>query len=66
MGSVNKNSEKECLNFLKLFSKDIIVLKPMEAELTKLFLNSYRYVRFSIANQFYKISDKLDLDYKKI
>ena len=66
MGSVNKNSEKECLNFLKLFSKDVIVLKPMEAELTKLFLNSYRYVRFSIANQFYKISDKLNLDYQKI
>ena len=38
----------------------------MEAELTKLFLNSYRYVQFSIANQFYKIADNMNLDYEKI
>ena len=31
-----------------------------------MFLNSYRYVQFSIANQFYKIADSVNLDYKKI
>ena len=38
----------------------------MEAELTKLFLNSYRYIQFSIANQFYKIADSANLSYEKI
>ena len=66
IGPVNKQSEVECTKFLKSLSKEIIVLSPVEAELTKLFLNSYRYVQFSIANQFYKIADSLDLDYKKI
>jgi len=66
IGPVNKSSEKECLKFLNQFSKEIIILKPKEAELTKLFLNSYRYVQFSIANQFYKIADSANLDYKKI
>ena len=66
VGSINSISEKECLKFLKQLSKDIILLKPKEAELTKLFLNSYRYVQFSIANQFYKIADSENLDYRQI
>ena len=66
IGPVNKSSKIECLKFLNKFSKEIIILKPKEAELSKLFLNSYRYVQFSIANQFYKIADSANLDYKKI
>ncbi len=66
IGPVNKNSEKETLKLLKQISKETIILKPKEAELTKLFLNSYRYVQFSIANQFYKIADSEKLDYSKI
>lgn len=66
LGSINNESEKEAKKFLSIFSNKIISLKPMEAELTKLFLNSYRYVQFSIANQFYKIADNMNLDYEKI
>ncbi len=66
IGSINKKSEKECKKFLNIFSKEIITMKPEEAEITKLFLNSYRYVQFSIANQFYKIADSANLDYKLI
>ena len=66
IGSINKKSENECKKFLSIFSKDIISMKPEEAEITKLFLNSYRYIQFSIANQFYKIADTADLNYKKI
>ena len=66
IGSVNNESKKECANFIKKVSNNIILLKPIEAELTKLFLNSYRYIGFSIANQFYTISDSLGIDYSKI
>ena len=67
IGSASKEAEKEAKKFLKKISKtEIIILKTMEAELTKLFLNSYRYVQFSIANQFYKIADSNNLDYSKI
>ena len=40
-------------------------MKPEEAEVTKLFLNSYRYIQFSIANQFFKIADSANLNYEK-
>ena len=66
IGPVNKKSEIESVHFLKKLAKEIIILNPMEAELTKLFLNSYRYVQFSIANQFYKIADSANLSYEKI
>ena len=66
IGSINKKSEIECKKFLKVFSNEIILMKTEEAEITKLFLNSYRYVQFSIANQFYKIANDANLDYKLI
>ena len=66
IGSVNKKSENEIKKFLKIFSNEIITMDTEEAEITKLFLNSYRYVQFSIANQFYKIADEANLNYNII
>ena len=66
IGSVNSTSRIECETFMKKISKEVIILKPIEAELAKLFLNSFRYIGFSIANQFYTISDSLGIDYSKI
>ncbi len=66
IGPVDKKSENECKKFLKTFKNEIISLSPEEAEYTKLFLNSYRYIQFSIANQFYKIAKNSNLNYKKI
>ena len=66
IGPTNNISKNESIKFLKKISKEIIVLDSVEAELTKLFLNSYRYIQFSIANQFYKIADSLGLNYKNI
>ncbi|MFC1972204.1 nucleotide sugar dehydrogenase, partial [Chloroflexota bacterium] len=51
--------------FRKL-TKDIIVLEPVEAELAKLFTNSWRYIRFAAANQFFMLADKERLDYQQI
>lgn len=39
---------------------------PEEAELAKLFTNTWRYIKFAIANQFYVMSAKAGLDYEKI
>ena len=37
-----------------------------EAELAKLFTNAWRYIQFSVANQFYMISSDFNLDFNKI
>ena len=66
IGAVDKKAEIECKKFLTQLKSEIICLNPEEAELTKLFLNSYRYVQFSIANQFFKIAKNAKLDYQKI
>jgi UDP-N-acetyl-D-mannosaminuronic acid dehydrogenase len=41
-------------------------LQPEEAELAKLFTNTWRYIRFAIANQLYMIANDFGLDYDVI
>ena len=41
-------------------------LDPLEAELAKLFTNSYRYVQFAVVNQFYMIATAQGADYRRI
>lgn len=53
----------------KLFSAlapEIIRLSPLEAELTKLMANSWRYLEFAIANQFYMIAESKGVDFYRI
>jgi UDP-N-acetyl-D-mannosaminuronic acid dehydrogenase len=43
-----------------------VVVEPEEAELTKLFLNSWRYIQFAAANEFYGITEARGLNYERI
>jgi UDP-N-acetyl-D-mannosaminuronic acid dehydrogenase len=49
-----------------ILTKDIIYLDPLEAELAKLFSNSWRYIQFAVANQFYMITDEFGADFYAI
>lgn len=51
--------------FLRL-TPDIVYLDPEEAELAKLFTNTWRYIRFAIANQLFMIANDYGLDYERI
>jgi UDP-N-acetyl-D-mannosaminuronic acid dehydrogenase len=48
------------------FARSVLVLEPLEAELAKLFSNTYRYVQFATANQFYTIARSHGADYHRI
>jgi len=53
----------------ELFShltSDIVFLSPEEAELAKLFTNTWRYIRFAIANQLFTMANDYGLDYERI
>ncbi|MFC1901898.1 nucleotide sugar dehydrogenase [Chloroflexota bacterium] len=50
----------------RTLTEDIVYLEPLEAELAKLFSNTWRYIQFSIANQLYMLTDRVGLDYYKI
>ena len=66
---VSGENKKAILESSKLFRKvckKIIYTKVIEAELVKLFSNAYRYINFSISNQFYMICQNQNLDFFKI
>nr|WP_255633056.1 nucleotide sugar dehydrogenase [Demequina sp. TTPB684] len=45
---------------------EIVHLSPEEAELAKLFTNTWRYIKFAAANQFYMMANERGLDYERI
>jgi UDP-N-acetyl-D-mannosaminuronic acid dehydrogenase len=44
----------------------IVELEPEEAELAKLFTNTWRYIKFAAANQFYVMANNNGLDFERI
>jgi UDP-N-acetyl-D-mannosaminuronic acid dehydrogenase len=44
----------------------IVELQPEEAELAKLFTNTWRYIKFAAVNQFFMIADSQGLDFERI
>ena len=49
-----------------LLTDEIVELEPEEAELAKLFTNTWRYIKFATANQLYMIANDFGLDYDRI
>ena len=47
-------------------TEQIVEMEPEEAELAKLFTNTWRYIKFAAVNQFYMIADSRGLDFEKI
>jgi UDP-N-acetyl-D-mannosaminuronic acid dehydrogenase len=53
----------------KLFScltQNMIVVSPEEAELAKLFTNTWRYIKFAAANQLYTIANDFGVDFERV
>lgn len=44
----------------------IVSMQPVEAELTKIFANVWRYIQFATANQFFMIATDFGLDFYRI
>ena len=52
--------------FFRTLTEEIIRLEPEEAELAKLFTNTWRYIKFATANQFWMMSNDYGLDFERI
>ena len=48
------------------FAVEVIELSMTEAELAKLFTNTWRYIKFAVANQFYMVAEAKGLDFYRI
>lgn len=66
VSAFDPESLAEAKELFSAFTSDIIALEPVEAELAKLFTNSWRYLQFSISNYFYQISTQYGIDFYKI
>ena len=66
VSAFDPESRAEARELFSAFTGDIIDLEPVEAELAKLFTNSWRYLQFSISNYFYQISTQYGIDFYKI
>ncbi len=53
-------------NLFLCLAPSVIELQPVEAELAKLFANSWRYLNFAISNQFYILAQSYGLDFYRI
>jgi UDP-N-acetyl-D-mannosaminuronic acid dehydrogenase len=64
-GMTPRATERAAALFRRL-TTEIIELDPDEAELAKLYTNTWRYIKFAVANQFYAIANDSGLDYERI
>ncbi len=59
-------TKRACKQIFNNFTNEIIECSFEEAEITKLFCNSWRYIKFAVANEFYKICKLHNLNFEKI
>lgn len=57
---------KRAESLFRLLTETLVPLEPEEAELAKLFTNSWRYIKFAAANQFYMMANDRGLDFERI
>lgn len=50
----------------RVLTAETVRVSPEEAELAKLFTNTWRYIKFAIANQLYMVANDFGLDYERI
>jgi UDP-N-acetyl-D-mannosaminuronic acid dehydrogenase len=66
---VSGRTEKAAKRAAELFSyiaDEVVVLEPEEAELAKLFTNSWRYIKFAVANQFFMVANDYGIDFERV
>jgi UDP-N-acetyl-D-mannosaminuronic acid dehydrogenase len=66
---VGANSDSAFAKASQLFERlgvSVVRTTPLEAELAKLLTNTWRYMKFAIANQFFQIAHRSGLDYNRV
>lgn len=66
VSGIGEKAVAEAADLFSAFSPKIVYLEPREAELAKLMTNTWRYIEFAIANQFYMLTEREGMDFYKI
>jgi UDP-N-acetyl-D-mannosaminuronic acid dehydrogenase len=66
IGGATPRAAERAAALFRLIGPKVIFLKPIEAELAKLFCNAWRYINFAIANQFFVMASHFEADFQRI
>ena len=66
VSSFTKQGVERASKLFSVLTDDIVVVDPMEAELAKLYCNVWRYIKFTVSNQFYTIANDYGMDFYNI
>jgi UDP-N-acetyl-D-mannosaminuronic acid dehydrogenase len=66
VGARDDRSRERASRLFRRLTDQIVDLSPEEAELAKLFTNTWRYIKFAAANQFFMMANDRGLDFERI
>ena len=67
VSAFDKETLKKMQTLFGAISKGgVVKALPLEAELSKLFSNAWRYIKFAVANQFYTMATDRGVDYSRV
>jgi len=66
VGSRTAGGRERAAALFSLLTDEIVYVTPEEAEVAKLFTNTWRYIKFATANQFYMMANDRGLDFERI
>ena len=66
IGAVTDSAFERARRLFERLDVEIIRTTPKEAELAKLFTNTWRYMKFAIANQFFQMAHRTGVDYDHV
>ena len=66
VGARTEAAGKRAAELFELLGVNTIMVSPEEAELAKLFTNTWRYIKFAAANQFWVMANEAGLDFERI
>lgn len=66
IGGYTEPAAERAATLFKALAPISIFLKPIEAELAKLYANAWRYINFAISNQFWVIAQQFGADFEKV
>ena len=66
IGGATPRAAQRAAALFSLIGPKVIFLKPIEAELAKLFCNAWRYINFAISNQFYVMAQHFEADFHRL
>jgi UDP-N-acetyl-D-mannosaminuronic acid dehydrogenase len=62
----SRKATKQASELFTALANKIIVVSPTEAEMAKLFTNTWRYINFAISNQFFMIANSAGYDFYNV